>query len=794
MENAMFGSSYINLDPAWPWSLPGWGPTALIAAALVLTALTIWTYLGARGASVRRVSVVLLLRLFALVIPFLLVLRPSLAFEEDDARQPTKLLILLDYSRSMEFTDDFNSRSRWESARRILSHPGVVEALKRLAGEKVEIVYYQGAEDLRPYDPASKPDGNRTDIGLWLHEILQRHGAERNLRGLVLLSDGADNGRRYSSREKASQFRGFCPIYAFALGKPTTTSNQNDIAFVDIFVEPAPVPVKTKLTVKGIVNAPGFEDNANVTARLFIDRLDGKGNQVAAPAKQFQLKKTENNEVVMVCDAPDTAGEIKVTLKIDPLIGEVTESNNEISTYVNVTTEGVSVLWVEARKRLESTFAIRHALSRDPRFRIYYAERNQDAKAGADQEDWFNFDKRHYDVIVVGDISARRFCGNDSKVLSRIRDKVTNQKTGLVFLGGLDALAASDWGTQLAAPLRDLMPIDPSIPPEPREIEGKVRVIPTAAGLTYLLRLDENANANGLLWNQFFAHLDGVTNLGRVRPTATILATGETGERSDPILASTTQGGRVVVFGGDTTYRAWRRNPESLPAYERFWKQLMLYAAQQENIDSSVWVKLEKRRVSSGMNLRVPFTVGVRGKNGQNVPNPQFKVKVIGPNKEETEVPITSEGGQYQGYFWKTDLSGEYRIEAYVSGKDAEGNDLSGTPGVARFLGYAEDLEILRTAADHESLEKLALDSGGRFQLADERRLQQFLEELATAKASSSRPKVDLWPDWRQSLPPGSPAGEQLEALWSSAALPCFVLFVTILCVEWFLRRRWGLV
>src|SRR5262249_34027145 len=153
--------------------------------------------------------------------------------------------------------------------------------------------------------------------------------------------------------------------------------------------------VKTKLTVKAFVNAPGFEES-NVTVRLFIDRLDGKGDQPAATPKQVQLKKTENNEVVMTCDTPETPGEIKVTMKIDPLIGEVTELNNEISTYVTATTEGVCVLWVEGRKRLEATFAIRHALSRDPRFRVYYTERNQDAKPAADQEDWFNLDKRHY--------------------------------------------------------------------------------------------------------------------------------------------------------------------------------------------------------------------------------------------------------------------------------------------------------------------------------------------------------------------------------------------------------------
>src|SRR5262245_32983167 len=132
MEAAMFGSSYISVDPAWPWSLPGWGLTTLAVAAVLLTGPTVGTYFGARGTSIRRVSAVLALRLLALAIPFLLVLRPSVAFEEDDTRRPTKLLILLDYSRSMEITDDFNSLSRWDNARRILNFPGVAEALRRL--------------------------------------------------------------------------------------------------------------------------------------------------------------------------------------------------------------------------------------------------------------------------------------------------------------------------------------------------------------------------------------------------------------------------------------------------------------------------------------------------------------------------------------------------------------------------------------------------------------------------------------------------------------------------------------
>src|SRR5581483_4173181 len=186
------------------------------------------------------------------------------------------------------------------------------------------------------------------------------------LRGLLFFSDGADNGTRYPTMDKAALWRGTAPLHTFALGRPTTSTKQRDVAFVDINAEPSPVPVKGKLVVTGKVNAPGFE-NSTVDVRLEID-----GKPVpSAPVQRMILKKTLGNDVQMACDAPATPGDIKVTLKIDPLPGEVTPLNNEISTFVPVTKEGVSILWVEGKKRaFESVFAIR-ALNRDPRFRIY---------------------------------------------------------------------------------------------------------------------------------------------------------------------------------------------------------------------------------------------------------------------------------------------------------------------------------------------------------------------------------------------------------------------------------------
>ena len=102
----------LTFDPAWPWSLPGVGIPALLAAAGVLAALTIWTYLSAKGATWRRVGLILVLRLIALAIACFLVLRPTFAYEEPASVVPGKLLLVMDYSESMKITDEFDNLSR----------------------------------------------------------------------------------------------------------------------------------------------------------------------------------------------------------------------------------------------------------------------------------------------------------------------------------------------------------------------------------------------------------------------------------------------------------------------------------------------------------------------------------------------------------------------------------------------------------------------------------------------------------------------------------------------------------
>src|SRR5262249_39484636 len=151
----------ITLDPAWPWSLPGIGPRGLVLIALLLIALTVWTYRGVRGASYRRVLALIGLRVAALIVACLAVLRPSLAFE-DEAHLPSTLLVAADSSESMSIHDQHNSQSRWDYLRRLLRD--AEPYFQRLQDEhNIQVVPYRFAAEVGNLEPEGQADGKRTD-------------------------------------------------------------------------------------------------------------------------------------------------------------------------------------------------------------------------------------------------------------------------------------------------------------------------------------------------------------------------------------------------------------------------------------------------------------------------------------------------------------------------------------------------------------------------------------------------------------------------------------------------------
>jgi hypothetical protein len=683
----------------------------------------------------------------------------------------------------MTIQDEFNNQSRWDAMRRTVQRCDPV--IQQLRDEQnIDVRIYQFAEQLGDFDPKGKAEGSRTDMGSALQALYAEHGGKGLLRGLLLCSDGLDNGTRVPTLREAEKWRGInCPLHTFAVGQTTTSPEQRDILITAITPEPSPVPIKAKLTVKGLIDAPGFDNNVPVRVRLLID-----DKEVAV--EEARLTRVRDNEVKVSTQAPEKPGEIKVTLKVDPQIGEVTQVNNEMSTYVTVAKEGLSVLYVD-KVRADEPRAIRAAL-RDPRINLTMLHR-QEGPLNETEKELFTFEKQHFDVILIGDMSFKRLCDGDIDVAKRIYEMVTTKGTGIGFLGGYQSFGNSDWQnvTWRDARTGEMRSFDELFPVK-LDVQGQdetpIQMKPTPAGIDlYLMRLSEKPEENHAIWERL-PKLKGMTKLGQPKLGATVLATGN----DVPLLVTELGAGRKLAFGADTTWR-WRNlglpdRAEGIPLHERFWKQVVLWLAKQDEASGSVWCKLDTRRLPSGSKL--DFSVGARGKGGEPLTDVRFEAVIIDPKGNKFPVPIAHGPEGDRGNFWKTELPGEYQVEvkAWQKGHADPMQDIAR----ARFLVYQDTAELARQAADHQFLAKLAGTGGGKaFRLEE---LPKFLQDLRNSPLPGGKAQVHLYPNWKETPRKGDPAVEQMKAL-AATVMPYFmVAFVALLCLEWFLRRSWGLV
>ena len=342
---------------------------------------------------------------------------------------------------------------------------------------------YGFAKDFNPstdiFDPNHPPDGKRTEFGTMLARIGERYGAERHLRGLLIISDGADNGTRPALAE-ASRFRGIgCPIYTFGVGRTDTRSDQKDVAFTSVTPDPAPAPIKSDLTVRARLNAQGLE-GVRVKIRMTISRNEKnpetseeieKEVVEAGRTIEVQLPKAMDNEIEIKTKAPDKPGEYRLRLDIpDPPPGDVSVENNHIETYLTVTKEGVRVLVVD-RVRTELKF-LRYALGSDKRFDVVEVIRQTEGSTGdANEASKLNLENEAYDVIIIGDVSRAAFLTLGEKFEAAVEERVKNKGMGLLMTGGAKSFGAGGWKD---TPLGRLMPVDMS---DNRQIDDKNGVL-----------------------------------------------------------------------------------------------------------------------------------------------------------------------------------------------------------------------------------------------------------------------------------------------------------------------------
>lgn len=803
---------FFTTRPAYPWSISsiGWPMFAAVAVALIV--LTLWAYLRHPQATRGRVLVVLILRLLALLLALSTALRPSIGYQEDP-KLPSHLLIGVDLSESMTVKDEVNSQTRIDAVRRMLEKcQPILDELQAEQNVTVHL-YGFGPGDFREatgvYDPAAPANARKSDYGAYLNRTLERWRPERFIRGHVVIGDGAENGTSFNSLTEAGTWRAQAPLHTVAVGRTDSTSNARDVAVASISCDPEPVPIKTDLVVRAVINQSGFP-GATVKAELSFDL--GDGFKVES-TERIKLDKTVGNEVAFRVKAPAKPGEIKVKVEVpvDTVPGDVAPANNARTTYLTVTKEGVRVLFVDRWR--EEMMRISDAWRADKRIDVTRVLRQDDSPAGPAERAEFDFDSKAYDVIVIGNLSARQLRAIDPKLPEKIVEQVTKKGTGLLFLGGEAAFAGTPGkafaeGGIRGTALEDILPVRiDQFPPAARQIdsdEARFQTVPTFDGLGhYLMKVADTPEQSLDWWNRLNAtdsraKLTAPSKLGSPKPTAKVLAyasadrqPAKIGERQYdlPVLLAVHQvgdgnRGRVAAFAGQNS-RYWegfgqRKDREGIRLFARFWKQMILWLAHQEQDEGAAYARPQYREIPAGSEQTVK--VGLRGPGGAELKDAAFTVKVIAPGQSAESgqpVPAVADANGGSKVAFNATTAGEYTVNVTATGKDPSGADVKGE-ATARFFAYPDvSDEMLRTAADHEFLKSLAGAGGGQFFRLDD--LPQYFRSLVGQPLENARPKPKYFPDWRRNHSKGFLPG------W-------LVLFVLLLGLEWGLRRWWGMV
>src|SRR5262249_11667379 len=153
---------------------------------------------------------------------------------------------------------------------------------------------------------------------------------------------------------------------------------------------PSPVMAKGKYTVETTLDAPGFVGKL-IRLKVLLD-----GQEVAA--RNYEVENARNNKASIECDAPPRPGEYEVTVKVEdpPIpgrspIGQVSDARNQLSTFLTVAKEGISVLLVD--QSLWEPKGICFALN-DKRIRVHSVELRGGKPIDANAGDLFQFENQ----------------------------------------------------------------------------------------------------------------------------------------------------------------------------------------------------------------------------------------------------------------------------------------------------------------------------------------------------------------------------------------------------------------
>jgi uncharacterized membrane protein len=726
----------LSFASAWPL----WVLVAILAVGVVLFAFTLFRQ---RHLAWWRKVIIGALQALLLATVLVMLWRPVLLVERVRDRENV-VAVVMDASASMAHGEGEKSRLQ-ESVAALQGGP--LDALRKSFG--VRLFSFAGpVQTLRQLDEMPPP-GSQTRIGDALNTVMQT-GATTPLSGIILVTDGGENGGTLSEERLAELASFGVPVHTVGVGPEQIP---NDLELDSVTLADAAAPGE-------VLNAEvSIRHSAKGKTRLRV--YDGE-KLLAAQDVTLTSDAGITTQSIPVPAGDPGVRDLRFTL--DPLPGERNTINNSRTHVMDVTPQRRNILYVEGEPRWEYKF-IRRAADTDSSLRmasIVRATPNRYYRQGIEKPEELSagFPKKieelfGYDAVVIGSFEATALTPEQHEALKNFVDR---RGGGLLMLAGRDGLSDGGWG---------LAPVAQTLPAQLAPADSKTfGLISAKAVLTEygaespVTRFDDDAAKNVKAWNELPAFAD-LEPVGKLKPGAVVLLDAKAGNKEVPLLVWQHYGrGTSYVLTTGSTWRWKMRLPHEDQRHFTFWRQLLHALA----ADAPPRISLTTSGKVFDDQRRVPINAELHNEKFEPVNDAAVALTVTGDDGNAQQLQM-SPSGQGDGRYTATvdaPATGLYRVSMTAKTGNTDVGSLEThfrrNDGVVEHFGTQQNRPLLQRIAD---------STGGRYWRLDQ------LADLPEAMRYSKAGIVE-----RQTL-----------ELWN---LPVFFLLLLLLKLgEWLLRLRW---
>jgi hypothetical protein len=744
----------VSLSALPPVALWGLGVAVLVGAVLACLGV-------AREPLAARKWALWVLRVLAAACAVFFLLEPGLR-KVQVARVKNRVAVLVDRSASMTFPVAAGKQSRSQA---------VAESLAALAPQ-MEAMKDQFAFEVVGFDPELSPisaktvetepaRGNKTDLLSTLRSLKASEGTSaRKLSGVVLLSDGADNGELTQGLNgRAKQvLEGFgVPVSTVAVGQ----GGLKDLAIENVKVDDFAF-VRNSITAEVEVRARGFSGQATQAV------LRREGRIVASAPIRFA--SDDDVQVAKFTFAPDQTGRFVYTVSAPVFPDEAVTENNTRAFTLKVIRDRVRVLLVAGRPSWDERF-LRGLLKQDANVELisFYILRNSpdDPMVGNDELSLIPFprdeifsEKVHtFDLLVI-----LNFNNDDLSIsLSQYEDSIKKY----LLNGGALASVGGDrsFGDARFTTFADVLPVATAGASELAPF--KVRLTPEGARHP-ITALGTGSVSTEAAW-EALPPIPGMNSV-RARPGATVLLDNPfslVDGKNAPLLSIWDYGrGRVMALNSDGSW-AWAFTSHAGGAqtrvYERLWGNAVRWLVRDPEL-TAMAVTADSPTVEPGK--PVGISAIARSSDFQPVAGAQVTIELISADDgrivAQQTVPAGPDGTAHVEF--PSPPAGPYK----VVGRAAQGEKVLGEMSDAIAV-RASGRELSDARVNAALLEDIAKATGGAFFEGPSFSLSDVpFKEPPLVEVGRSRDQP-LWDRW----------------YW-------LTVMVLILGAEWALRRRFG--